>query len=276
MTRWDSQGPQHVVNSLSQLKTSTVSLLFAVIVLVSCNDYRRPDNLTVEAGNSEPDTVKPIVITSIKSSAYPDIFEAAFVTNTKVKEGDINLEFYKLDLGKIRIESGRLIACDPVVMHDALPFAQHFPIGEFAVHLAMAKSSTDERVAFSRIMFSENTVAKWEFALHKGQKPIPLGDTIFYCFGVDAGTAMFIDSIANQSFAARGNAQWENVFITKAEENAYKGFIYEFDRHNLATFSTGYGDGCYATFIGFDSEGEVCQLLTDFGLVGWWKNGEGR
>ncbi len=34
----------------------------------------------------------------------------------------------------------------------------------------------------------------------------------------------------------------------------------------LATFTTGYGDGCYATYIGFDKEGHACQLLTDFEL----------
>jgi|GEM_PF-1178656 len=34
---------------------------------------------------------------------------------------------------------------------------------------------------------------------------------------------------------------------------------------------TTYGDGCYATYIGFDKEGHPCQLLTDFGLVAWWR-----
>jgi hypothetical protein len=251
--------------------TSAISLLSALTILVSCNNYKQPSNSVLNADNNKPDTVKPIIVTSFKSAAYPDIFEAAFSNDTKVTEGDITYNFYKLDIGKIKIESGKLIACDPIVMHDAYPFAQNFPIGDFTVHLAMAKTHNDERVAFSRIVFSHKTITKWEFALLKGQKPIPLNDTSFYCYGVDAGTGIFIDSIANKIFNAKDHSEWENVFIAKAERNGYKGYIHDFNGHNLATFSTGYGDGCYATYLGFDSDGNVCQILTDFGLVEWWK-----
>ncbi len=251
--------------------TSAISLLSALTIIVSCNNYKQPSDSFLTTDNSKPDTVKPVIVTSFKTTAYPDIFEAAFSNETKVKQGDITYNFYKLDIGKMKIESGKLIACDPIVMHDASPFTQNFPIGDFPVYLAMAKTYNDERVAFSRVVFSDNTITKWEFALHKGQKPIPLKDTSFYCYGVDAGTGIFIDSIANNIFNKNDHSEWENVFITKAEKNGYKGYIHNFDGHNLATFSTGYGDGCYATYIGFDKQGKVCQILTNFGLVEWWK-----
>ncbi|MFC3355486.1 DUF4241 domain-containing protein [Sphingobacterium zeae] len=32
---------------------------------------------------------------------------------------------------------------------------------------------------------------------------------------------------------------------------------------------TGFGDGFYATYIGRDSAGKICQLLTDFDIVLW-------
>jgi hypothetical protein len=250
---------------------SIIPLLSALTIIVSCTGYNQQGNSITPVDNNKPDAVKPVIVTSFKSAAYPNIFEAAFSNDTKVTEGDISYNFYRLDIGKIKIESGKLIACDPILMQDASPFTQIFPIGEFPVHLAMAKSHNDERVAFSRIVFSDKTIRKWEFALLKGQKPIPLKDTNFYCYGVDAGTGIFIDSISNNVFKAKDQSEWENVFVTKAEENGYRGYIYGFDGHNLATFSTGYGDGCYATYLGFDSEGNICQVLTDFGLVEWWK-----
>ncbi|HMU46224.1 MAG TPA: DUF4241 domain-containing protein [Chitinophagaceae bacterium] len=251
--------------------TSAISLLSTLIIIVSCNNYKQPDGNLLEAENSKTDTIKPVVFTSFKTTAYPHIFEAAFSNETKVTQGEISYSFYKLEIGKIKIESGKLIACDPIVMYDASPFIQNFPSGAFPVHLAMAKTHNDERVAFSRIVFSDEPITKWEFALQKGQEPIPLKDTNFYCYGVDGGTGIFIDSISNNIFNNLDHSKWENVFITKAEENAYRGFVHEFDGHNLATFSTGYGDGCYATYIGFDKQGKVCQILTDFGLVEWWK-----
>jgi len=251
--------------------SSTISLLSALTILVSCNNYKLPGDSALATDSSKPSTAKPVILTSFKAIAYPDIFEAAFSNDTKVTQGDLTYSFYKLDIGKIKIESGKLIACDPIVMHDASPFTQNFPIGDFPVHLAMAKTHNDERVAFSRIVFSDKAITKWEFALQKGQKPIPLKDTSFYCYGVDGGTGIFIDSISNTIFNKKDQSDWENVFITKAEKNSYKGYIHDFEGHNFATFSTGYGDGCYATYIGFDNQGKVCQILTDFGLVEWWK-----
>ena len=249
---------------------SAISLLSTLTILVSCNNYKQPQNGGFDFDN-KPDTSKPVISISFKGIAYPNIFEAAFKTGTKVSQSDISYSFYNYDIGKIKIESGKIIASDPIVMHDATPFTQTFPKGEFSVHLAMAKTDNDERVAFSRIVFFDKPISKWEFALLKGQKPIPLKDTSFYCYGVDAGTGIFIDSVSNVDFNIKDHSEWENVFITKAEKNGYKGYIHDFEGHNLATFSTGYGDGCYATYIGFDNEGNVCQILTDFGLVEWWK-----
>jgi hypothetical protein len=36
---------------------------------------------------------------------------------------------------------------------------------------------------------------------------------------------------------------------------------------NLIAFSSGYGDGVYANYAGFDAEGEVTIILTDFSVV---------
>lgn len=261
----------HLLATTNLMTSTTSILLSAIIILVSCHNYKQPGYNIPTIANSKPDTAKPIITTSFKSEAYPGIFEAAFTNDTKVTQGDISYSFYKLDIGKIKIESGKLIACDPIVMQDATPFVRKFPEGDFPVHLAMAKTYNDERVAFSRIFFSDKAIAKWEFALLAGQEPIPLKDTNFYCYGVDAGAGIFVDSIANKVFCAKAGSEWENVFITKAEKNGYKGYIHDFDGHNIATFSTGYGDGCYATYIGFDRKGNICQLLTDFGLVDWVK-----
>lgn len=242
-----------------------------LILLTACNTYSQTENGDFLGDLNRPDTVKPVIVTSFISDAYPGIFESAFGSDTKVTAPDITYRFYKLDIGRLKVESGKLIASDPIVMQDALPFIQLFPIGEFPVSLAMATTQNDERVGFSRVVFSEQPIHKWEVALLNGQKPISLKDTSVYCYGVDGGTGLFIDSIANNAFNKKDHSAWEDVFFTKAERFGYKGYLHEFEGHNLATFSTGYGDGCYATYIGFDKDGKVAQLLTDFGLVEWWK-----
>jgi hypothetical protein len=249
---------------------TTTPLLSALIILTSCINSTKTPVAGINKEEIESDTAKPVITTSFKGIAYPTFFEAAFTSGTTASEGKLVFSFYNYDIGKIKIESGKVIACDPIVMHDAIPFTQVFPKGEYLVQLAMVKVKDYERVALSRIVFSEKPVSKWEFALKEGQKPISLKDTSFYCYGVDGGMGIFIDSVSNVTFNRKDPKEWEKTFIKMAEENGNRGHMHNFDEHNLAAFSTGYGDGCYATYIGFDKEGNVCRLLTDFGIIGWW------
>jgi hypothetical protein len=61
--------------------------------------------------------------------------------------------------------------------------------------------------------------------------------------------------------------------IRKEMENHYhydwKYTMFNFRQHNLAAFSTGVGDGRYASYIGFDAKGKPCRLVTDFALFDW-------
>ena len=65
------------------------------------------------------------------------------------------------------------------------------------------------------------------------------------------------------------NSKWQTIFLNSAKKERNFGIVHAFGRHNLAIFSTGYGDGCYSTFIGFNKQGKVCQLLIDFGIINW-------
>ena len=220
---------------------------------------------------SPADSIVQEIITGYKGTEQPIIFEAAFHPTTAARSSVVSFHFETLDLGSLKISSGKIIACDPIVMDDAHPFAQVFPVGNFPVQLALAKFEKGERVAYSRIKFSDNPVVLWMLATKEGQEPLSLADSSFYCYGVDAGTGIFIDSVANDKFKVKDYKEWEHVFVTKADKHGYTGFIHYFDGLGLATFSTGYGDGCFASYIGFDEAGNVCRLLTDFGLVEWWK-----
>lgn len=243
--------------------TTTISFL-----LFSCN-------ATTDNSANEPDSESSehSVVKVDKVPTFLEIFETAFIKNTFTKEGDVYFTFHSVDIGNIKVESGKLIACDPLVANNKVSFTQQFPIGQFPVQLAIAKTSSDERVGFSRILFSKDTVARWEPALQPGQQPQSIKSDDIYCYGVDSGTGMFIDYQAKKVFQQKDFSVWEQVFekgFEKHNRNTWTYLVHEFDGHNLAAFSTGYGDGCYATYIGFNTKGEVCRLLTDFGMVQWW------
>lgn len=248
--------------------------ILSVVLLAACFWlHRAPSSTALAPLVAEllvlPDTARTLLSTSSTGNVAPKIFEAAFAPATTVFHGPDTLKFSVSAIGNLLSESGTLVACDPINLHDSRGFTQRFPIGRFPVELAMAAFRNDERVAFSRIVFSRQPVVKWELARLPGQPPLELSDSTTYCYPVDAGAGIFADKAATAAFDTKGQAAWEAVFITKAAKNGYRGFIEEFDAHNLATFSTGVGDGCYSTYIGYDATGKVCRLLTDFGLVNW-------
>jgi hypothetical protein len=251
--------------------------LLIAIFFISCTDFPR-NNITAQSSNNIASANIDIAKTKVYTvTTKPDIFETAFFPRTESKVNAVHISFYPVEIGHINIESGKVIACDPIVMHDAEPFSQTFPIGRFPVQLAVAKLNSDERVAFSRILFSDRPVVRWEFALQKGQEQMPIGGESFYGYGVDGGIGLFVDERANKAYNELSKSDdqlWEEVFIREMNKHSrptWQYVLHEFDGHNFVGFSTGYGDGTFASYVGFDETGNICRLLTDFNLVDWWK-----
>jgi len=212
------------------------------------------------------DTIPKITIRDT-SLAFPEIFEGSFAAGTKVTQFGTEITFDKISVGNLKALSGQIIATDPVMLSDAIAFNEKFPVGEFPVELAMANinANKDRRIAFARIKFSDKPIRKWEFALLPGQTPIPIKSKEIYGYGVDAGLGLFVDQVARNSLNDILDKNWDNIFSEK-----FKDYLnYDFQNHNAVFFSTGYGDGFYATYIGRDSDGKICQLLTDFDIVLW-------
>lgn len=259
------------------------STLMIMLLMQSCNNNEKVSLFdSTEIKQYDPSIPISILSNSIintqyKDSVYPICFEAAFMDSTYVKEitdrGENIYSFETVNIGKIKVESGEIIACDPIFIRDGRPFTDKFPKGNFDVQLAIAKKSINNyRVAFSRILFSNKPVSKWIYATRNSEKKIPINDSTLYGFSVDSGLAIYIDKVARDVFNKYDNTEWGNVFIKGMykRENTF-GFIHNFESYNLATFSTGYGDGRYGSFIGIDNKGEICRLVSDLGILIWWK-----
>lgn len=250
---------------------STITICMMAVVLFSCNSKSKvPSNTNDILGTINEfdltDTIPKITIQDT-SLAFPQIFEGSFFADTKVLQFGTEITFDKITVGNLKVSSGHIIATDPITLSDAIAFNENFPVGEFPVELAMAniKTNKDRRVAFARVKFSDKPIRKWEFALLPGQTPLPLNSKEIYGYGVDAGLGLFADQVAKNILNTLLDKNWDNMFSEKFEHY----LNYSFQNHNAVFFSTGYGDGFYATYIGKDSDGKICQLLTDFDIVLW-------
>ncbi|RAJ77387.1 uncharacterized protein DUF4241 [Chitinophaga dinghuensis] len=202
----------------------------------------------------------------------PAFLESAFVAGTTSESGARNCTFYTVNPGQLKITSGQLIACDPFILDLESPFSTVFPTGEFPVQLGVAKFEDDERVAFARIKFSEEQPVSWNMALCEGDDISTLKADEIFGYGVDAGTGAFMDITAAEELDEFLQEKDDNYDqLTEEMEKTYahtrSWMMWNGKAANAAFFSSGWGDGFYGSYIGYDAGGNICRLVTDFGVV---------
>ncbi|MFB6695635.1 MULTISPECIES: DUF4241 domain-containing protein [Streptomyces] len=183
-------------------------------------------------------------------------------------------------IGEVTLPTGRVVACDPFVClgeGEAEPFTVTVEPGRYRAEaavatLARAGAAPDPhphtRIAAARLVIRDTPAVAWEMAVVAGQDPCALGEDDYFGYGVDAGTGCFHDAAAHHSFpgvedddgplwsAIDAVVDGPQVFLARGE-----------DGHTLAGFTSGWGDGCYPTWIGRDAEGRVTCFVTDFLVV---------
>lgn len=220
--------------------------------------------------------------------SYARAFDAAFAPGFKVTtrdtlDGETRVEtvpFRIVDAGPLLVPSGRVSAADPfIALSDALPFTQTIPIGTFPVRLAVGEFPAGGlRVAFARVDFSSERVARWAMALIDGQDVGSLEEGEIFGYGVDAGTGAFFDPAASKAATRLLNANpdaWE-AWQTEGESNGPRAvgpYFFLLDlplgEANAIMFGSGWGDGFYTSWFGYDADGNVVALVTDFLTIDW-------
>ena len=211
---------------------------------------------------------------------YARVFELAFQPGWQAHLGDKSVGFRVFDAGQLRLTSGRIKACDPFVGMQHRPFTPLVPKGDFPVRLALVDGGIDDsRVAFARVDFIPAPVVRWEMAVTEGQDTSTLKDGELFGYPVDAGTGSFVDAetaeIASRRMAAdEGLAQrWIADGQTRGAPKGAPSFhaVIDIGSGNVVMFQSGWGDGVYASWFGYDAGGRMAALLTDFNVVDWSK-----
>jgi len=218
------------------------------------------------------------------AAAFDKAFTPGFVVTTRdTYQGETRVEtvpFRVVAAGSLKLPSGRVCAADPfIALTDAKPFSQQVPSGVFPVRLAVADfPSGGLRVAFARVDFSAKPVVRWSMAVIDGQDVASLKEDEIFGYGVDAGTGSFFDPMAGEAAARLLDSNpdaWED-WQAEGESNGPKvvgPYFFLLDLPlgdaNAVMFGSGWGDGFYASWFGYDADGTVAALVTDFSTIDW-------
>jgi hypothetical protein len=247
----------------------TFTCLLSTIFFFSCTHSSRHDD-QAKISHEIVDTIKSVASLSV---AKPEIFETAFINGTTQQVNKSTLNFYGVRAGNIKIISGHIIACDPTLIEEyGKPLTQLFPTGEFPVQLSIAKLGEDESIAYARILFSDEPVAKWELAVLKSQSSGKKADKEANGYVVDGGIGCFIDEEANKALDKNKVVNLDADLLKEMDKHyhhTWRYSLFKFGNNNMAAFSTGFGDGHYRTYVGVNHNGHPCRLVTDFAFIEW-------
>ncbi len=196
-----------------------------------------------------------------------------------------------LSLGDVSIPTGQIIVCDPLVyFHDSLPLVRKVKPGKYPVTVCLAKTkNSGNRYAVVKLEFSKSIASKWELATVDGQDISDLKDEDdFFGFSVDAGLGSFMDLQTRHYFKEfddsfmkqhpNGNI-YTDLFAGEFKKNAIEPnnpldagdwinfYLPNKPELNVVMFHSGFGDGVYPSYWGIDNDGEICNLIVDFGVL---------
>ena len=193
-----------------------------------------------------------------------------------------------LEIGSVRVATGQLFACDPMVeLGEALPYLQTVPAGSYPVTICVVPSERyGDRYACVKLGISGQKPVRYELGM-TGRENLDeeLEEGAFFGFGVDAGMGCIADIRTQEEFQRywkqreseeAGIDPYNDLFddlLRKSYEDAPKYQQQYGDWLNwtvpgtdcsLAMFSSGWGDGAYPCYFGYDANGEVCGVYLHF------------
>lgn len=208
----------------------------------------------------------------------------AYFTEKEIGHTKVN----RLEIGTVHFPTGRIFACDPLVeLGDAPPYLQTVPAGTYPVSICVVPSEQHgDRYACVKVSISGGKPARYELGM-VGTECIDgeLGEGDFFGFGVDAGMGCIADMQTQEAFKAywakreaeeSGIDFYNDLFCGLLEENRRANPKYQRDCGdwlnwtvpgtgcNLPIFASGWGDGVYPCYFGYDAEGNVCGVYLSF------------
>ncbi|WP_144283944.1 DUF4241 domain-containing protein [Chryseobacterium echinoideorum] len=183
------------------------------------------------------------------------------------------------EVGKIYLPTGKLVACDPLITNDMQPFSANFPKGDFQVILHKERESNC--VAYTEIVFSEEKITSWKMATTGNQHTKDLAEGEVFGYPVESGMGCFMDFETQEQL----NLLEQKLFKRKGDDfmGIYEEFFHGhfFDENgaidqfaflkpneenpgNIIAFETGFGEGFYASYIGFNEKNVPVKVVTEF------------
>lgn len=209
---------------------------------------------------------------------------------------DMNLNLYftqqqyqLLQLGELAVPSGKIVAADPLysLPYGGTPcFCRTIPSGHYPVIISVyTHRQYGSRYLAAKLQITNREAVAFELALKGAEEASQLEEDEIFGFPVETGLGCFCDANIQKEFRqyvenwrkTHPNANLYDDLLQKEFEKSYREKP-KFQRsggdwvnwnlpntnHNIIMFNSGFGDGIYPCYWGFDKDREICSLIIQF------------
>ena len=223
---------------------------------------------------------------------WPNSKDWNALSNQAVEVEDNKYKLSTVDCGELKIPSGKLICCDPFAAMSKTGNAYiQIPAGEYKVIVTIADVSSELdgshiREAYASLLIGNTEKEVMRKCLQQSTNGIPSDEILepgeYYGFGVDAGTACFVDSESLIEGMPDDNAWYDELFENEKNDcwfnlmdnpdlirDGIANITLPLTKHenNLVLFHSGWGDGFYPVIGGYDDSGNLVAIHIDFFVV---------
>lgn len=218
----------------------------------------------------------------VKQTIFNEVTEFDYSDFENLKA---NKSYDRFFAGDLKLPSGQIVCTDPIYRKLGLPQSWTVTPGDYPVYLYIGLDDDfGGRVAYAELNFKDEVPVSWELSL--------ISETLLAddfekkmngMFPVENGLASFSDyatwKLYNQEIADFYATNKEGNYYIDVLEKHFKAnsntptssrgedwinYTLTNSNANIIMFGSGWGDGLYPRYVGFDKNRQVVKLIVDF------------
>lgn len=204
-------------------------------------------------------------------------FDVLNITNGNTKMIDTEfgrMQIEKIEAGKLNLPTGRIIATDPILMYDDESYSEHVKPGTYTVYIYAGKTENRKKqTVAAELRFSDNDTVRWEMALLKGESSKGFAHDEFMGFEVENGLGCFMDESVMEILDVMSEEELDRYektvrdTVRNSECSCADVIIDKKTGRNIIIFASGWNEGTFPTYYGFDKDNNLARLVTDFMVI---------
>jgi len=184
------------------------------------------------------------------------------------------MNIIKIEAGKLKLLSGRIISTDPILLYDDECYSEHVKQGTYTVNIYVGKAEKRKKqTVAAELRINENVPVKWEMALLEGESAKGFSYDEFMGYEVENGLGCFMDEKVMEMLDIMSEEELNDYEIrvknaVMQSDSSCADIIMDEEKGlNIIAFASGWNEGTFPTYYGFDKNNKLSRLVTDFMVI---------